>query len=245
MNLNSVLLKWVVTGCALAFMAPAQAEDWRWSVTPYLWAIGTELKTSVEIPEGGEQRFSDLIDRLDFAAQVHLEGQRGRHGFMLDVTNLQLSDRINQGPFEIDTDSSTTLVEGAALIGLTEGDALTQLMVGFRLLDVDFDLEIEGAGPAGFSREASMDRTLTDFLVGIRHHRPLSERWQLMLRGDVASGDTKFSWNLSALLGRAFGEHGQLVFGYRYMDVEFGDQQDLLNPQLAINGPAIGYSFRF
>ena len=72
-----------------------RAEDWRWSVTPYLWAIGSELSTSVDVPGDAALRFSDLIDKLDFAAQVHLEAHRGRHGLLLDVTNLQLSDRIN------------------------------------------------------------------------------------------------------------------------------------------------------
>lgn len=240
------VLEAALAACALAIAAPGWGDDWRWSITPYVWGISANMDTSLDIPEGGvEQRFSDIIDKLDFAAQIHLEGHKGRHGFLLDVTNLQLSDRITRGPLELDTDSSTTLVEGAMLFGLAGEAAPTELMVGLRVLDVNFDIEIEGTGGLGFIREASMNSTPTDVLLGVRHLRPLSERWDLRLRADVASGGTDFSWSVSGMLGRSVGERGMLVFGYRYLDVDFGDQQDLVDPQLVINGPAIGYSFRF
>jgi len=49
--------------------APAVADSWQWSLTPYAWIISPGLDTGVSIPpDGGELRFSDLVDNLDFAA---------------------------------------------------------------------------------------------------------------------------------------------------------------------------------
>lgn len=239
-------------GCALVASAQSRSSEktWEWTVTPYAWAISTELDTSASLPGDGNSGavrldFSNLLDKLDFAAQLHFEGQRDQLGFLLDVTNLQLSDRTEQGQFQVDTDSNTTLIEAAVILGAIHGGTGTQLLVGLRSIMLDVELEIERTGQASTVREAAADVTLTDAMIGIRHQRALSEKWRVAIRGDVATGDTDFSWNASAIVGRNFGERGTLLVGYRYMNVEMKTEKDLLEPELTIDGPLIGYMFRF
>ncbi|MEE4382597.1 MAG: hypothetical protein V2J02_11415 [Pseudomonadales bacterium] len=235
--------------CSLLFPTAAQvhAEDWNWSLTPYGWAIGAEVDTGARFggAEPIEQDFSDLVDKLDFAAQLHLEVQKDRIGFLLDVTTLSLSDEVTRGPLQIETDSSTTLIEGAVLLGAFERGVGTQVMAGFRSVNLDLDLEIQGLGPIGGNRQASADATLYDAMVGVRHGFALGENWSLTLRGDVATGDTDFTWNAAAIAGRSFGDKGALLFGYRYMSVQLDAEGDLLDPELTLYGPVAGYMFRF
>lgn len=228
--------------------APAWSDDWVWSITPYVWGISADLDTELEEPPPGTApgaEMSDLLDKFDFGIQLHLEGRKDRFGFLVDYTNLQLSDRVTRRNLEIDTDSETNLLEAAGVFALFEGDARTELMAGIRALDVELELEIERIGAIGPGLVVSGEETLIDAMIGIRYLRPLSEKWNLALRGDIASGDTDFSWNVSATVGRRFGERSSLILSYRYLNVAFEDEDDLVNPELAIYGPQIGYMFHF
>jgi hypothetical protein len=226
------------------------AEDWQWAVTPYAWAISPELNLGVSIPPdnnqpGAEADFSDLLDKLDFAGQIHIEAHKNRYGFMLDLTNLQLSDRTTEGLLEIDTDSSTSVIEGAALFRLGDSPSQVELLLGFRTLMLDLDIEVEGLGPLGNVRKQSTDTTLTDVMAGVRYQFPLADRWNLSVRGDVASGDTDFTWNVSAAVGYRFPTAGTLLLGYRYINLELDNEGSFAEPELIISGPQIGYTFHF
>ena len=247
---SSRLLKLFAGIFILVGSASSYAEAWQWKVTPYVWGVSPELNLGVVIPPddnqaGTEAAFSDLLDKLDFAGQVHIEAQKDDFGFLLDLTNLQLSDRTTQGLLEVDTDSSTSLIEGAMLFRISEGTSRTDLLFGFRTLMLDVDIEIEGLGPQGNVIEKSTDTTLTDVMAGARFNTPLSERWNFSVRGDVATGDTDFSWNVSAVFGYRFPSAGTVLFGYRYLDVDFDNEGRFTDPELIIQGPQIGYSFHF
>jgi hypothetical protein len=80
-------------------------------------------------------------------------------------------------------------------------------------------------------------------MVGLRHIQALGERWLVSARGDVATGDTSITWNAALNLGYRLGP-GVIVLGYRYMNIEF-KSMDLLEPDMIVQGPQLGYSFRF
>jgi hypothetical protein len=82
-------------------------------------------------------------------------------------------------------------------------------------------------------------------MLGARYRWAFGERWNFVVRGDIAAGDTDFTWNASAIVGRNFGDHSTLLAGYRYMVVEFDDAEDLIDPELTLDGPLIGLMFRF
>jgi len=227
--------------------APAWSDDWEWSLTPYVWGISSDLDVAVvgDTDPTQETQLSDLIDKFDFGFQGHLEGRKDRFGFMVDYTNLQLSDRVTRRNLEIDSDSNINLLEAAGIYALFEGEGRTELMVGFRALKVELELEIDGLGAVGARRVITEDDSLVDAMLGIRYIRPLSEKWSLAVRGDIASGGTEFSWNVSAVVARRFGERSSFILGYRYLHVGFDDEGDLADPDLAIYGPQIGYMFHF
>jgi hypothetical protein len=76
----------VVSGSAI------QAEEWEWTVVPYLWAAGAGLDVEVhdEVVLGGDIAFSDLVDKLEIGAMVHVEGRAGKAGFFWDGVYVSL-----------------------------------------------------------------------------------------------------------------------------------------------------------
>lgn len=231
----------IAAGCS-----SATADDWKWSATPYAWLIGTEFSTDVDIPEDGEQAASDIFSKLDFAAQLHVEGGNERFGILFDFTNLQLSDRTDQGEFQLKSDSSTTLLEAALVYNIPFGrNSRASILAGVRALDVDLELEFIPLEGGDAFHDIDYSETLTDFMFGLRYVHAISDTWDIYARVDAASGDTDFSTNLVINLARDVGSTGQIVVGYRYLEVEFKRGDALLDPRLKAFGPQIGYSFRF
>ncbi len=72
----------------------AGAGDWKWSVTPYAWAtdVGVDVKLDDRQVVDQEIAFEDLLEDLEAVAQVHVEAQRGSHGVMLDLFDVQLAE---------------------------------------------------------------------------------------------------------------------------------------------------------
>jgi hypothetical protein len=137
------------------------------------------------------------------------------------------------------------LFEAAAILTLTDSPSRFDLLVGARSVNVDIELEIETLGVLGADFTAEADETLTDVMVGLRYQQPLSDQWTLKLRGDVATGDTDFSWNVSAIAAYQFTSFaGQLELGYRYLDMDVGRIGDM-EPEITVYGPGIGLTFNF
>ena len=93
-----------------------QNESIQWSVTPYFWASDTKLDLSVQdtdINGGIEIPFSDLLDILDTAVQVHVEGGKGNWSTFFDITYLETSDTIDRPLVNIATNSKQTFVDAA------------------------------------------------------------------------------------------------------------------------------------
>ena len=97
------LLRGMVGGFALiaagnAFAAPS--NGWDWMIAPYGWAatVGTDVETRV--PPSGisvETSFDDIVDKIDGAFQIHVEGEGDDFGVFADFTYLGLAserDRI-------------------------------------------------------------------------------------------------------------------------------------------------------
>ena len=241
----------------LVFISVASAADdteglsssgqWQWSVAPYFWLMDAELKTPVALPDGsGDPLLAELNERVDFAAQIHVEGRRDKVGFFFDISNLQLSDNIGDRRLKVKTDSGTTLLETAGFWSLFSNDSTrVELMAGIRYLNASLDLTFDLDVLDGVSTTRTVDLELLDAMAGVRSHVSVGEKWELITRADIATGGTEFSWNVSLLAARDVGRSGQFIVGYRHFDVDFDAEKELLAPTLVVNGPVIGYNFRF
>jgi hypothetical protein len=234
-----------VLGSGMA-LAESADDDWRWSITPYLW--GSDMDADIRFPGGqevgGEAGFDDILDKLDFAAQVHLEGQRGAWGMFVDATYLTMSDDTTHGSISADAEIDTGIYEFAALYTPGGESGQFSVIAGARIIDLGLDLTFQGPGPGG-PIERSVDKSFTDFMVGGRFVHAFNDRWLLNLRGDVGAGDTDSSSNALAVVGWRFGGHLDKVvlFGWRHLELEVEDSGR--ETDITMDGPIVGVLFSF
>ena len=236
--------------CMAAFSSPALATDgegWDWMVAPYGWgaSIGTDLQVR-QPPAGGlstDTEFDDIVDKIDGAFQIHVEGQGDHFGMFTDFTFLGLADEHDRPRFHTESDLDTRLFELAAV--WSPGDVRYQgldLFAGLRYIDVGLTVQFDPENPLFNSSKFDGGETFNDFMIGARYTWAMSDRWGATLRGDGSFGDTEGTWNASGLVSYKT-NHGAWMFGYRYLSVELqtGDSDS----EITMSGPMIGYGFKF
>lgn len=232
---------------SMCMAGTAQAgERMDWIIAPYGWAasIGTDLKTSSPPSESStDTDFRDVVDKLDGAFEIHIEGQGDRFGFFTDFTYLGIADDRVHPRFAIDSDLDTRLFELAAVWNPSpERFRGVDVFAGLRYIDVDLTVQLEPNNPIFNNVRIDGGRTYNDFMVGARYTWALSPRWALTLRGDGSFGDTDGTWNASAVTQFRTG-NGAWAFGYRHLDVEI--EAGGSKTHITMSGPVIGYGFRF
>ena len=136
---------------ALAACGSASAQsnnEWRWSITPYVW--GSDIKTDVTFPSGegigGSVAFEDILDKLDMAAMLHAEGHRGNWGMFFDVTYTSMSDDTTIGPIPTTADLEFGLYEFAVVYTPGGATGPFSAFAGARIVDAALDMEFFAAG---------------------------------------------------------------------------------------------------
>jgi hypothetical protein len=234
-----------IPGSGIA-VAQTVENDWRFSITPYLW--GNDIRADVRFPAGqavsGQLRFDDLLDKLDLAAQVHVEAQRDEWGMFADVTYLSLSDGTTHGPISADADVETGIYEFAAIYTPGGEDGQFTALAGARMLNLDLDVTFSAPG-AGASIRRTQGKSFTAFMFGGRFTYPFNDRWLLNLRGDIGVGETESAWNALAGMGWRFGGDldNTVLFGWRHMEIEVEDGGR--KTDVTFDGPIAGVRFGF
>ena len=254
------LLAIILTG-ALAPAVATAADDWKFAVTPYLWAAGISGTASAKLYEADvDKPFSDILKDLDFAAMVNLQARKGRFGLYTDVTFMGLSDTTPvAGPagntlLEASTSLDAWIVDfgaswevarwGGAVAGKT---GFVDLVLGGRYWHLDTEIKADSPFFAG---STSVEQTMdwVDPMVGARFAADLTPKLQLIGRGDVGGFDignaSKLSWSASASLGWRFSPLVSGWAGWKYLSEEREDDKHN-SIDLAFNGPVLGVSFTF
>ena len=224
-----------------------ETNEFSWSVTPYLWA--TETKVDLAFRDTnigtGEISFSDLLDVLDAAFMIHVEGGGGNWSAFGDLTYLKTSDSTERTFLIVETDSKQLFFDGAVAWWPKGAGSNFSLFGGLRYSGFDdrytFRL-IADNSPVG---ERPSKKDYYDALVGLRYRFDLSDRWALLTRADTSFGDSEGTVLLQANLAWTVGKRQQnrILFGYQYKTAEFRD--DDLRLDFDYQGPMAGFNFRF
>jgi hypothetical protein len=222
----------------------AEGEGWDWMVAPYLWAatIGTDVRAEVP-PADTETEFTDLIDKLDGALLLHLEGHGDHVGVFADLIFLGVAGDNDHPLSHSESDLDTWLIEAAGV--WSPGDDRYRglgLFAGLRHVDVDLAVQVDPTNPLFDTATFGTNKSYSDLLVGARYMWAFSEHWGLTLRGDGSFGDTEGTWSASAI-AQYRTRNGGWLFGYRHLSVEVGT--DSSTTEITMSGPAIGYGFSF
>ena len=248
-ELTGQLLQLLIVYCSsglFATNANAQTGDANhWSITPYIWGSDTSLDFTLNgSPVGGaDLSFGDILDTVDAAFQVHVEGGKGNWSGFADFTFISTSDSTELPIVRIDTDSEQVVLDAAAAYWPGGVGSPLNLFGGVRYTGFDdrYDFSVGGT-PVGESRSKE---DYVDALFGIRYRFDLSDRWGLFTHGDVSFGDSEGTWQVQGLFAYKVGkrQRNHIMFGYRYKQAEFKDGN--LTTDFTYSGPLAGFNFLF
>lgn len=238
-----------IIGCLGAVNAAwaQQSSEMRWSITPYIWAPTTEVDLKFRDANigSGEISFNDLLDVLDAAFMVQVEGGKGNWSAFGDLSYLKTSDSITRTVFKIDTRSKQTFFDAALAYWPAGVGSQFNIFGGVRYsgLDDRYAFTTTAGGTPVSEKRAKKD--YYDALLGLRYRFDFSDRWQLLTHGDYSFGDSEGIFILRANVAYAVGTRLQnrILFGYQYKEAEFQDGD--LTTSFTYHGPMAGFDFRF
>ena len=235
------MTKWLLALPALAAVwdNEAAAQEWDWQIAPYLWSAGISGDSTLgPLTSDIDISFSDIVDVLEGAALLHVEGGTEKHGVFGDVAwlSLELDDEVTTAGAAAEVQFDTTILE------LRYELRLQEIGVEFGVRYWDFELEINPALVAAIERKQDW----TDGFVGVRRTSPLGDNWSWTGRLNVGAGGSDFTYGLGVSFGRAFSSGNQFVVGIKALDIDYEEASVRGIPfrlDALFLGATIGYLF--
>ncbi len=238
MNFSSKTCCLALSGL-LALTGPAQADDWEYTVAPYIW--GPELRTSLDVgPNPPVEGNTSIFDILNSAFLIAGEARNGRWAIGGEFNYLNLGDeRAGSRGLRAEWELDGIMVSAVASYTTWENDrARAELFGGLRHWDLDLSTTVGRF-------EASTNQSWTDPIIGARYSQALSPRWSLAAMGNVGGFDvgSKFQWEAALQASWQWTDRVNVAGGYRHLSVDFQGQEDVID--LILTGPYVALAFNF
>ena len=198
----------------------AEEGGWNWGVSPYGWMAGMEGDVAIgPVVSHVDESFSDVLENLEFAAMIALDGNNGRWGVMGDLFFASLEDSQNTALGKVKGEVEQLIVSAVPYVRVVTCDKMTvDIGVGVRYIDTT----VEVSAPA---RNVKGSRDWADPIVMARLHLPVSEKCFLNLTGDIGGFgvESELTWQVVVAAGHSITENVDLLVGYRHLDVDYED----------------------
>ncbi|HYW63015.1 MAG TPA: hypothetical protein VE865_07445 [Bradyrhizobium sp.] len=256
---------------ALVCGAPTRAADvaneWSFTLTPYLWLpnINGTLKFDVPPGAGGSPEVetgpNNYLQNLNMVLMLSGEARKGGWAMFSDLIYLDLSGesatvKTVTGPggnvqFPVNSGTHTGLKglvwELAASYGVARSEAATfEVLGGFRYLGLDTSVNWQFTGPPGLLPQAgsfSQKQDLLDAIIGLRGKTKLGAgNWFIPYYLDAGTGSSALTWQGMAGIGYSY-KWGDVLLAYRHL--YYDQKNDKLLQNVRLSGPALGATFRF
>ena len=245
-------MRFAVFVAALFVAGTGQAQDWKHTLTPYLWGASMSGTTAIgPVSADVDVGFDTILENLKIGGMVSYRGENDRWALLLDAIymDLEANKTSSSGPISIDATAGMqqTALEAAAGIRLAER---TLLIAGLRYNDLNADIRTIRTGPgAGGNQSASTSESWVDPIIGIITEIPFNDRWSLDLRGDIGGFGvgSDLAWQAVAAVRWRLKETLHLVGSYRYIDMDYedGSGAEYFQYDMAMSGPGFGVAFIF
>jgi hypothetical protein len=235
----------------------ASAEEWQWSVTPYVWAtdLGMGLAVADRDIVDAEIAFEDLMEQVEAAAMVRVEGMRGQHGMAFDLFNVVLAETQSSEPpgapgaaLALDSTIGLTILDAKGVYDPRGDGKGFALVYGTRVIEQRNDIAatLSYAGTTLGSKSIDTTDRFVDGLVGFRYMRELPHDFSYGFAADVSAGGTELTWSAGPAIGYTFGDHDQyrVTAGYRRMDIDF-ETAEPVDADMSMSGLLIGFRLDF
>ena len=215
-KLKSVLLSVAIL---VSGIGAVQAEDdWEYEIAPlYLWIVGLEGESQIgPVTAPVSLEFQDVLDNLEGILTLHLEGHKGQHGFLFDITHVKLDpETVTPAGVPVGIDLTNQIIE-LGYIYRPESFGGLEALFGVRWSNVELDGTF---GPVPTARLA--DESWADGFVGLRGLAQVSENVDFTYRGDIGAGGSDLTWSASLLFNWDFAENWTAIGGYKWLDYDY------------------------
>lgn len=199
-------------------------KGWRFAVTPYMWLAGLEgdvgvgpLTSNVDLSPG------DILDALQFAASVYVEGRRqwfvgGIDAFYASVGGAKaIVFRGDTGSFNL-SNRQTMLTP---FVGYSVGNTTWTLdvLAGARYWRSRDELRVDRAN--GQSREFANTIDWWDAIGGLRLTGTIIPHLRFTAGGDAGGGGAKSDWQLHGDVGYDVSSLWTVGLSYRFLSVDY------------------------
>lgn len=248
--MNKIL---VLLAC-IVLSTTAEADDWTFSVEPYVLGASITGDAGLGRVSGApvDVDFSRILETLDMAAMVHFEAHsRNGWGFALDYGFMDLSDDI--------FGSRGGVLDARVRQGTLEGLLIRQsgipaysleYFAGFRWWDNDVDVIVDPVILPGDATR-KVDASWIDLIVGARWTQPINERWVARVKGDIGGFGVQSDFTASIALSAIyeFSDRYALDLQYKAVWVDYEDgnrgQRGYFRFDTVTHGPILGFQINF
>ncbi len=216
-------------------------NGFQFELTPYLWAATIQGTTSID---GGESPPYDsdysffALDNLDGVASATFTAQKEQWGFLVDFLYVGYEDTFKEGTsLALTARLEGTIMEFAGTYAPASFENFN-FIAGLRNQDITVSMSLT-------NHEAEKSVAWTDPFLGVIYTRPLSGKFHMALRGDVGGFgiESDMAVNAEVMFRYQMNKTASIKFGYRYLKVEF-DDNDLVY-DISLDGVLVGLGIRF
>jgi len=230
--------------------AVADNNDWRYAITPYIWATSMSGTTSIGALTGQiDLSFSEILEQLEGALFLDAAVRYDRWAIFADLLYADLQSDVQVGPGTLSTNLKMTMA-GLSVgyrFGPWEGDKLRTVIepyAGFRYTD----FEVNITPPLGAAAQRGMD--FVDPIVGARVSMKIRENMDAAIIADIGGFGvgSELTWQVAAVVGWAVGKRKQnrIWAGYKALGIDANNgSTPLVSLDTTMHGPVFGFSFRF
>lgn len=242
---------------------PMNSDQWRFEVTPYLWApgINSTLNYKDQYVKTADVSANTLIQNLKTGGMLAGEVHYGNWGIMADIVSATLqktssSSVTPQAPYtyQIATKATVqqTILTGAATYNVINNqNATMDGLLGVRWIGATATLNLAVNGVSAAINGDSKTMSTADPIVGFKgRYRLADSTWYVPFYADIGSGGgtTNVTWQAMLGIGKTIdkGIDVSLIYRGLYYDMSSSktNGQGLLQ-KTTFQGPQLSATFSF
>jgi len=207
------MLTYTALALFLASFSANSYAEWKYQITPYLWASGMDGTTSIAGKDVDfSVEFSDLVTFLDAGFAANFTAKSDTWGYFIDGNFVKLkADSLGvSGGIDVAVDQK--IVEAGFSYSLSEQ---FDLIAGGRYQKVDEDLNVP------LLPSVNAGDSWIDGFIGAVWQPVNTDKWTLKLRGDIGAGDSDSVWQVGIGGGYHFNKTWSLLAAYRFLSTDF------------------------
>ncbi|MCL1138544.1 hypothetical protein [Shewanella pneumatophori] len=225
------------------------AEQWKFEVSPYLWAVSQQGQTGY-IDRNGQpvnvdidMSFSEIFENLDGAVLVNFQAEKGNWNMWVDLVYMKLKYDAKVDNVSAELTAKQKLLDVVAAYRFArQGDMHWYSFMGVRFVDVNNQLDVR-----------IVDQRLTpnfgdnwlDPLFGLKNKWVINESFYLNSRAELGGFGvgSDLSWALNFTLNQNLSDNWDLKYSFRYIDLDYQDNDFLFD--MASSGFGVGVTYQF